>query len=555
MNLPPAHRPEEVVISPKGDQVVYRATVKGTRQLYRRFFDEEESRPVAGSEHGELPAFSPDGSEVAFYAKDALRIASATTTRDLTPIPSDFDLRKAIWADDGFIYFNSVTPEATPAIFRIRAKGGAPAEIVLHSETTDRGTRFVFPQQRLPGNPPQLLYSTNSGPLRRSVMLRDLSNSTSTTLLDRAMGGHLLPTGHLVYYWSGSLFAVPVRNNRTAGTPVEVVTGIAANGWRGPNASISPTGTLVYLSLAEVRRSLGWVNAKGEETMIAVPPAAYEQADVSPDGHRLLIVRRDAPDRWTVWIHDLGTGAWTKLFDTVVPRPRAIWSADGQSIVAGFAEGKSQFVNLYRFRIDSPQSPERLSEQPDAGQFPQSWSATANAILFTEGVHRATQSDVWVLPLDGDRRARTLVATPGVDRGAAFSPDGKWFAYSSDQQNGMRVYVQSYPLTGQPRLVPAIEGSDPLWSRDGKRLYFIGSRGTLMEAPISSGVPGEPKPVFPPARPNFTISEDWWTRGYSLAPDGRFLVIRNAPAANSTPAQIHVIANWFEELKKLAPNP
>jgi hypothetical protein len=369
------------------------------------------------------------------------------------------------------------------------------------------------------------------------------------------MGGEVLPSGHLLYYWQGKLLAAPFdpHGRKVAGYAVDVLGKIAANGWRGPNASVSRNGTLVYLEQDLPRRRLVWVNRQGRETPLPVPEAAYEQAEVSPDGTRLAIARQDDLSQWSLWIYELRSGAWTRVFDVDVPRPRSTWSPDGKSIVAAALEGDAQFVNLYRFSLASASAPERLTEEPDFGQFPASWSAAANAILFTEGVHAGTQSDIFALPLDGSRKPRPMVVTAGVDRSPCFSPDGRRFAYASDENKTSEIFIQPFDLSSPPRQVSSGGGLNPAWSPSGAELYYLSNRQALMEVNIrADGLAQPPHQLLPPG---FTEPTDWWTRGYSIAPDGRFLVIRDIAGAGPPTPRVRVIVNWTEELKRLVPGP
>jgi Tol biopolymer transport system component len=549
--LPPGHVPEVVVISPAGDQVVYQASRNGVRQLYRRYLDEEESRPVPNSDGATQPFFSPDGKELGFYAPASIRIAGAGGTRDLVQVPAEFDLRRAVWGADQFIYYT------TPAdgIWRIPAHGGKP-EAVLEPGPAERARTFYFPQEILSGSPPGLLFSTNSGPKRRSIELAALpAGSAPHIVVERGMGGEVLPGGYLLYYWQGKLLAAPfdAHSRKLAGSAVEVLAKTPSNGWRGPNASVSRNGTLVYLEEDLPRRKLLWVNRLGREYPLPVADAAYEQAEVSPDGTKLAIARQDELSKWSTWIYDLRSGAWTRVFDMDVPRPRSIWSPDSKSIVSASLEGDAQFVNLYRFSLVAPGAPERLTEEPDFGQFPASWSAAANAILFTEGVHVGTQSDIFALPLDGSRKPRPMVVSPGADRSPCFSPDGRRFAFASDQNKASEIFVQPFDLSSRPRQVSSGGGTNPAWSPSGAQLYYLTPAQALMEANMHADGSGEPPHLLLP--PGFTVRTDWWTRGYSIAPDGRFLVIRDVAGGSPPAPRIRVIVNWTEELKRLVPGP
>jgi len=540
-----------VVISPSGDEIVYQVSRREVRQLYRRRLAEDESRLIPDSESATQPFFSPDGKEIGFYGPSSLRVVGPAGARDLVQVPAEFNFRRAVWAEDQFVYYT------TPAsgIWRVPARGGK-AEPVLHSTPDGRSPPFDIPQQLLSGNPPALLFSTIAGPVRRRIWWADVSpNSIPHALLDRAMGGQFIRDGYLIYYRRGKLFAAPfdVERRKLAGSPVEVISKVASNGWRGPNASVSRNGTLVYIDAKEQPRKLVWIGHDGRESPLPIPAAAYEQAEVSPDGSKLAIVRRDAESLWTLWIYNLRTGASTQLLDLEVPRPRCVWSPDGKSVVAAWSQGDAEFVNLYRIPLATPEAPERLTEQPNYGQFPSSWSAAARTILFVEGAHTDTQSDIFALRPDGLRRPYPLVATRAVERSPSFSPDGRWFAYSSDAGKGAQIFIRRFDQSSPPRQISTAGGISPMWSRDGKRVYYLDPSHTLMEVAYDEEhqSTGPPRGLF---STNSSDPHDWWTRGYSVAPDGRFLMIRDV-AGQSGASQIHVIVNWVQELKGLAPVP
>lgn len=340
---------------------------------------------------------------------------------------------------------------------------------------------FCFPNQVLSNPNPLMIYSSDIGPLRRSLRVMNLRTHATKEILEHGVGGQILPTGHLLYYWNDRLFAVPfdMRNLKFDGNPVEVVKNVRPYIWMRGQASVSDTGTLAYLKEGALPlRKLEWVDEKGRAEPLPLPAADYEQAEVSPDGRKLAIVRREERSRWTVWSYDLQSGAWTHLLDCEVPAPHVAWNPDSAFVVSGSEQANADFLNLVRIPIAAPQTVERLTEQPDFGQFPQTWSGKAQAILFMEGVHPKTNGDIMVLPLNGDRHVQALVDTPGWDRAPSFSPDGRFFAYESDVTGKPEIFVQSYDAQAAKTAGPTVQisrggGKDPVWSHDGARTSSI----------------------------------------------------------------------------------
>jgi hypothetical protein len=138
-----------------------------------------------------------------------------------------------------------------------------------------------------------------------------------------------------------------------------------------------------------------------------------------------------------------------------------------------------------------------------------------------------------------------------------FSPDGQWVAYASFGASAKTIYVQSFPVTGDPHQLPqgAVEPKHPLWSADGTQLFYNPGPGQFESVSVTTQPTfafgkhvAVPRP-FPGAAPSVR-------RPYDITPDGRF--VSAIPAGQSasgrpTAPQIQVVLNWFEELKTRAP--
>jgi hypothetical protein len=165
------------------------------------------------------------------------------------------------------------------------------------------------------------------------------------------------------------------------------------------------------------------------------------------------------------------------------------------------------------------------------------------AILRAEGGR-----DIWVLPTDGEPEA--FLATSFDERSPAFSPDGRWMVYVSDESGRDEVYVQPYPGTGVRGKWPVSSegGREPVWSADGRELFY--RNGSQMMA-----VEVTADPAFRLERPTLLFEAEYYIDrdghpAYSVSPEGKFVMVEDVQA---TPAQVHVVTNWFEELRRLSP--
>ena len=159
--------------------------------------------------------------------------------------------------------------------------------------------------------------------------------------------------------------------------------------------------------------------------------------------------------------------------------------------------------------------------------------------------------DLWVLPSEGDRKPSPFLQTPFNEAGAQFSPDGRWIAYMSNESGRMEVYVQPYPNPGGKWQISTGGGVEPVWARSGRELFYRnGDR--MMVVDIGT------EPAFSAGRPSVLFEGQFlnlsWAANYDVAPDGqRFLMIQPIEREGAT-SQIHVVLNWFEELKRRVPS-
>ncbi len=540
--MPPGIYASSVTIAPKGDQIAYHAGGEQGNHIYRRYLDSNASRPIPGSEHAEEPFFSPTGDSVAFFVKKAIRIAGASGARDIP-----FDLvpfrEHGDWTKDGWIYFDAVKKDNSE-IWRLRQEGGMPEPVLSAQGVAERKNRQAFPDG--------LLFSAMITPAQCSIGWLDWRDRAPRTLIEHGIGGQILPTGHLLYYWNGDLMAAPfdLRRRKVTGSGVQVVNGVRLStmGTAG-SASVSENGTLVYLKAPELpKRKLYWLTLGGPETPLDLPAATYEQAELSPDGKSIAFVEQTERSQWLLAVYDLRKGTTRTLVEGKSPYTRAIWSPDSKQLVASIIPEGQEFNNLFLIPVAAPGKITQLTHQPLYSQFPASWSGPANAILFTEGEHPGTEFDTFLLPLD-TLIPKQMVRLPGTERGPSFSPDGRWFAYASDFEDS--VFLQDVAQTRPARRISNHGGRNTLWSPKGDRIYYLERGEALMEVTVDQeGNTSNPRQVLTTNLPTFP---DATSRGYSIAPDGRFLIIHDLPSQHPPGTEIDVVVNWFTELKRLVP--
>jgi serine/threonine-protein kinase len=179
---------------------------------------------------------------------------------------------------------------------------------------------------------------------------------------------------------------------------------------------------------------------------------------------------------------------------------------------------------------------------------PTSWSPDGNVVVYYERQSNGA-ADIYLLTLQGERRARPFLQTPFNEAGAVLSPDGRFLAYSSNESGKNEVYVRPFPEPGGKWQISREGGEQPLWSRSGREIFYR-NNDKMMAVPI------EMEPAFR-AREQAQLFEgrfamtNYFIAQYDVAPDGEhFVMIQDI---ETSPTQIHVVLNWFEELKARVP--
>jgi Tol biopolymer transport system component len=537
-----------IAISPDGSRMAYVGLKDGKNRIFVREFDEPEAKALDGTEGGDGPFFSPDGQWIGFFAGSKLRrlAVGGAALQVLADAPSH---RGGTWGDDGFIYF---APTNIGGIWRVPEGGGAATE-VTHLNAAAGEISHRWPQ-RIAGTS-TLLFSAWTGPGddEHDVAMQTVGAQDHHLLVK---GGdaplYVAGRGKLLYVHARQLFAVPWRPSQQVldrSVPVaaaERINDRIGNEGYG-NYVVSGDGTLAYLDAAEsvgVQR-LVWVSRTGAVTPVALPDRIYENVAISPDGTRAAVQIHEGTIG--LWIYDFERGTLTPLRTGAGSSQAPLWSADGTRVIyRGTRHGTR---NLYWTRVDGSSDEERLTTTPGVIQTPTSLSPDGRTLLFDNSEpHELEGTATWVMQLDADRRPHRLFPPPAAGHDGQISPDGKWVAYQAAVSSREEIFVSPFAGGGERRLVSTDGGTEPLWSRDGRELYFqSGTR--LMAVTVTSGTSfsaSVPRLLYDGRffattnlNTSFSISKD----------DTRFLRIQPADQGKGI-TRIELVLNWFSELAK-----
>ena len=507
--------------------------------------------------------FSPNGQWIGFSQEGQIKKVSINGGAPV-PIGPAVNASGYAWEDDGTILFAE-----GDNILRVPEAGGKPEVIVAGVKGR------VQSLQLLPGKRTILftVFPEGTANAEAEIVVRSLDTGQQQTLIRGGIAARYVPTGHLVYFAAGTLLAVPfdLRALALSGAPVPVAEDVASverpgGGAANAHIAISPSGTLAYVAgsfNASVPRTLVWVDRLGKEESLGVPERPYVYPRLSPDGSRIAVTVNDQEQ--DIWIWDVGRKTLRRFTIDPAEERYSAWTPDGKRIAFGSHRGGE--AGTWWQAADGTGTPERLAGFPFnryGNLQPTTISPDGSRLVATA---TGRPPNLWVLTLNGDPQPTPLLQTgssprdlgrTATERNAEISPDGHWIAYQSLEAGQFDVYVRPFPdVTGGKWPVSTNGGSQPLWARSGKELFFIDPSGAL------TGVRVEGQSSFTIGTPAKILDSSYvWSvpmyagRMYDISPDGqRFLMLKQSslPDRTSAPRSITVVQNWFEELKRLVP--
>jgi Tol biopolymer transport system component len=538
----------DVILSPDGTRLVY----VSQGRLFTRLLNQPKTTELAGTEGAFAPFFSPDGQWVAFFAQAKLKKVSVDGGAPISVSEAGGFARGGSWGEDGNIVF---ALSVTSALSRVPSSGGTPTPLteLAQGEVTHR-----WPQV-LPGSKAVLFTAASSanGSRTANIEVMSLGSHHRKTLQRGGTFGRYLPSGHLVYVNSGTLFAVPFDLDRLEvhGTPSPVLQDIAISTANGhAQLDFSRTGTLVYRNGGAGSQvvNVRWLRASGQTEPLLPKAGVYFRPRVSPDGKRLVLGVAAGSDE-DIWAYELQRGTRTRLTFGGGANVGSVWSPDGRYILFRVA-------SMFWTRSDGASKPQPLTQSKNI-QNPWSFTPDGKRLAFWEQDAR-TQGDLWTMAMEsnGDGlqagKREVFLQTPADERYPCFSPDGKWLAYTSDDSGIYQIYVEAFPRKGGRWQISDNGGTYPVWSRNGRELFFRTSDSRIMVATYTAKGAS-----FVPDKPRLwsdTRLADFGTVGiatYDLAPDGeRIAAIMPAETAEAQQARNHVVLlNFFDEVRRRVP--
>jgi serine/threonine-protein kinase len=534
-----------IAISPDGSQLAhYRDRADRGGDLLVRRLDGFSERILVEQVVAVHPFFSPTGTDLAFSSNDhraVLRVPLAGgPPREVVRVA---DAYPGLWLEDGSIVVSTahVDGRVERGLTRVPPGGGKPERLT----TLAGGEELHFAPSPLPGG--RILFTVlGGGAVQLAVTDAAAPGGHRVLPFLPATTPRYLPSGHLLYFESTrqAVIAVPfdLRRAEPTGTPVPVVTNVRG-GLQGIGSyDVSREGHLFYTSQSEGEFAghsrLSWADTKDE--VITDERAPWAQPRLAPDGRRLLA--RHVGPTCVLWLYDLDRGSRIRVLAR--DAHDAVWHTDGRRLIFSDLDAAG-LRRTFVARVGSTDAPVLLETGYEGSEVPRSVSPDGAWIAVTRPT-ATTGRDLWIVPAKGGN-GRPLVASNYAEDFAAFSPDGNWIAYTSNQSGRDEVYVRPWPAADQEYQVSTGGGTGAVWSGDSRRIIYADGR-RIVAVDVTSA-PGTSQFTVAPPQPLIHGRVPLQRVGnYDLARDGRLVIVEASDAR--VDHDLRIVFNWIEELRR-----
>jgi serine/threonine protein kinase/Tol biopolymer transport system component len=535
-------------LSPDGSRIAFAAkNADGKQMLWVRPLNSPVAQPMSGTEGAIYPFWSADSRYVGFFAAGKLNKLDASggppqALCDAAPG------RGGSWSSTGTIVF---APDTTSGLYRVDGAGGTRVAVT----TLDAGESSHRWPDFLPDGKHFLYFAHGTTPADSGIYLAALDSKERKLLLRNDSNAIYAAPEYLLFVRDNTLMAQRFSPRSLAlegeAKPLSDHVAVNTDTWRSI-LTASANGELIYQHGAAGGGSqLVWYDASGKAGELVLPETAdYYEPTLSPDASKLAFALEDK-GTGDIWVVDLVRHTRTRITFGPQYSDFPVWWPDGKSIVFGYGTSNSG-DSLYRQNADGTGSKEKLMETPGITALPFSVSPDGRYVAYMRRDPKSSSGiDIWALPAlpdkSGDQKPFPVVATNFTDVSPAFSPDGKWLAYGNDETGRQEVYIQPFPGGAGRWQVSTTGGSRPNWRKDGKELFFFSTDQQMMAVDVGKkgdGIQlGTPHALFKATAVSNASGP------YTVSADGKKFVM-NTLLPQSTSEPLTLITNWPADLKQ-----
>ncbi len=470
-------------ISPDGTKVAFvaRDSVGGELKLWVRRLDSMTSLALPGTQGAQFPFWSHDSRYLAFFANNKLMKILATGGPTLTLCNAQSG-RGGTWNQDNLILF---TPTYEEVIHSVPAAGGDPVAVTVRDTTLDDYTHR-WPHF-LPNGRDFLFFARtlgDGGGEKDAICTASLDRPGFTRIL-RTKSNPVYAEGNLLFVRDGVLMAQPFDTGKLelVGDAIPVNEGVAyVQGWSHGVFSASTNGRLVFRQGQVNAGSLMKIYDINGDEMDTVGELEFQTGfSVSHDNTKVAVAILDQTSaNFDIWIRDLERGIRNRLTFHPEDDGTPVWSPD-DSLIA-YSSRRKENPGLY-IKAANGAGEERLLYQIDNNFLVADWSADGRYIACTS--FKPQGDDILIVPLDQDQEPFHFMNTEGFGEwDPAFSPDGRWIAFTSDESTQEEVYVAPFPGPGGKWQVSQRQGDRPAWTGDGRTIIYLDNEDRITSASV-----------------------------------------------------------------------
>ena len=521
-------------ISPDGRFLAFDATdMEGKARIWVRALNSLTAQPLAGTDGGVRPFWSPDSRYVGFIADGVMKKVDVTggPPTKICDAPGGSD---GTWSPAGVILWDG---SGNDPLYRVSAAGGTRS-VAVALDTAKKETSVGWPQF-LPDGKHFIYLVTGEKPEDSAYWIGSIDSKDKKMLAPAQTLVQYAPPGQLLFVRDRTLVAQPFDASalKITGEAVPLAEKIGTDNVGLARFSVSGNGVLAYRT-GETGGRLLWRDRSGKELDTLGDPGDYANPTLSPSGDRLAFNLTDPRSgKGDIWIRDLARGVNSRFTLGAGNNVRPVWSPDASAIV--FASDRGGAFDLYE-KSAKGAGEEKLLLHSDDPKSPASWTKDGKYVAYSSR-NAKTQFDLWALPTSGDKKPMPIAVSPFSEQSAMFSPDGRYVAYVSNESGRDEIYVQTFPEPGGKWQVSNEGGNDPSWREDGKEIYYRSPDQKLMAVEIHGGADfqaGVPQALFP-----IRIRVGNPRNKYTPYPDGQRFMIA-APLGRDAMSPTTIVLNW-----------